>query len=275
MNWEIAKRWLVILFLVLDGLLAWQLESSRQLLNGYVESRSDLLANTKTLLASHGLTLTVEIPTKQPQLTSFQASLGTPPLAAVAKAVFPHETNLQFNADKTQVSSNKGQISLLSNGSFEITFAQPQPTGPNHSPKSYAYQPDNYTVDSVTSTTKQMVFLQVYKNYPIFDSEIVTQQTKNNLTSLTETEISSIQPTNAPRPVISALDALDSLANAVDKSAHRKDNKILKVDIGYARKVQLYQVGNTANYWFPVWRVVTQQQTYYVNAFTGEVEIAP
>lgn len=275
MNWETAKRWLIILFLVLDGLLGWQLHSSRQLMNGYVESESDLLANTKTLLAVHGLTLSVDIPTKQPELASFQAQAATPSLSSLVQAIFQHPTNVHLSVASDQATTDQGLISILPDNSFQVAFAKPQPIGSKHTPKSYAYQPDTYTSDDVTSTKTQKVYLQMYKDYPIFDARIITSQTKTAISSFSQTEIASIQPTSSPRPVISALDALDSLANSVDKSTGAGDNKILKVDIGYARKVPLYQTGDTANYWFPVWRIVTQAQTYYVNAFTGEVEIAP
>lgn len=275
MNWETAKRWLIVLFLVLDGMLGWQLHSSRQLMNGYVESESDLLANTKTLLAAHGLTLSVDIPTKQPDMASFQGQAATPSLSALVQAVFQHPTNVHLSIASDQATTDQGQVSVLPDNSFEVTFAKSKPIGTKHAPKSYAYQSDAYILDDVSSTRQQMVFLQVYKDYPIFDARIVTSQTKTAISSFTQTEIASIQQTSSPRPVISALDALDSLANSVDKSNGAGDNKILKVEIGYARKVPLYQTGDTANYWFPVWRIVTQSQTYYVNAFTGEVEIAP
>ena len=82
------------------------------------------------------------------------------------------------------------------------------------------------------------------------------------------------KPVGSPKPIISALDALNSLANTVDKSAERQDNVIEDIDLGYALK----SPGSAAtsaistNYWFPVWRIVTINNTYYVNAFTGEIE---
>ncbi|WAH36980.1 two-component system regulatory protein YycI [Alicyclobacillus dauci] len=275
MNWEIAKNWLLVLFVVLDGLLGWQLYSSRQVMNGYAESQADLLANTKTLLAEHGLTLTSDVPTKQPDLASFQAQTKTPVLKDLQTAIFPRATKPQISNSVGQVSTDGGDITLLSDASWQVTFSKPQTLTSKRDSRSFAYQGDLYVTDSVDSTTKRVVFLQAYKDYPIFDSRLITNQTGNNLFSYTQSEIDSIRPTSDPKPVISALDALDSLANSVDKSEGQADNKILMVDLGFARKVPLYQTGVPTNYWFPVWRVATQGGTYYVNAFTGEVEIAP
>lgn len=275
MNWETAKTWLIGLFLILDVLLGWQLYSSRQVASGYAESQTDLLANTKTLLAEHGLTLASDVPTKQPELASFQAQVAKPGLKKLVKAIFPNAKTIDVANAYDQATTNIGQITLLPDGSWQVTFNKIQPLTSKQGPISYAYQGNEYTEDSVSSSDKHMTFMQSYKSYPIFDAQFSTTQIRGGLLSFTQIEINSIRPTGAPKPVISALDALDSLANSVDKTGNGGDNKILKVDLGYARKMPLYQSGAAENYWFPVWRVVTKIQTYYVNAFTGEVGLAP
>ncbi|EPZ46359.1 two-component system regulatory protein YycI [Alicyclobacillus acidoterrestris] len=275
MNWETAKNWLIGLFLILDALLLWQLSSSRQLNNGYVESKSDLLANTKTLLAEHGLTLATDVPSKQPELSSFQANVATPSMKTLQQAVLPQAKHVQFANDIGQTQTDVGQIVMSPAGGWQVTFVPPKPLTAQRNPLSYVYHGSEYEEDAVTSSPQQETFLQSYKGYPIFDARVVTSQTKRALNTYTQSELTSIVPTGSPKPVISALDALDSLANAVDKTDETENNRILRVDIGFARKVPLYQTGVADNYWFPVWRVVTSNESYYVNAFTGEVEIAP
>ncbi|WAH41931.1 two-component system regulatory protein YycI [Alicyclobacillus fastidiosus] len=275
MNWETAKNWLIGLFLLLDVILAWQLSSSRQLNNGYAESQSDLLANTKTLLAEHGLTLATDVPIKQPELPSFRATQSGPSLKTLQQSIFPTASKVQLANEIGQVETDTGQILLSPQGNWQVTFVPPRSLTNTRGPLTYVYQGGLYAVDAVTSSTRHQVFLQSYKGYPIFDERVETNQTKQTLTSYSQSELTSIVDTSTPKPVISALDALDSLANSVDKTDDTENNKILSVDLGFARKVPLYQTGVAANYWFPVWRVVTPDQTYFVNAFTGEVEIAP
>lgn len=275
MNWETAKNWLIGLFVLLDILLGWQLYSSRQVMNGYVESQTDILANTKTLLAEHGLTLATDVPLKQPDSSSFQADIQSPSLKQLVKNIFPDAKNVHISTSMDEADTDTGQIISVTTGTWQVSFNVSQQITGTHAAENYFYQGEKYVLDPVESSDGHAVYVQSYTGYPIFDAPVYVTTDKGGLLSYSQTEIFNIRPTSDPKPVISALDALDSLANAVDKSDDSKDNKILKVDLGYARKISLYQVDNQENYWFPVWRVVTQGQIYYINAFTGEVEFAP
>lgn len=275
MNWEVAKTWLISLFVLLDVALGWQLYSSHQLSSGYVESQADLLANTKTMLADHGLTLATDAPTEQPELSSFQASIAAVSLKNLASVSFPHATQIRVSTANDKVRTNFGTLMRTPGGSWNVHYTQPPNISSSASVLTYAYQGSLYSLDAVTSTNRHAMYMQTVNHYPVFDVEIYTTQAQDHLMGFTQTAITHVKTTSSPKPVISSLDALDSLANAVDKTDSTGDNKILKVDLGYARKVPLYQTGNAKNYWFPVWRIVTGAQTYYVNAFTGEVEIVP
>lgn len=278
MNWEVAKTWLIALFVVLDVILGWQLYSSHQVSSGYTESPADLLASTKTLLADHGLQLATQVPTTQPELAAFQADSEMPALGTLESVVFPHAKTVHIHKARGEVITNEGTLNTLQSSVIAVNYAPALPFSSKRGVLDVAYRGDEYTLDDVTSSKAHAVYLQSVNGLPVFDVQIVTSQTATALQNFTEVHIDHVVNTSTPKPVISALEALDSLANEVDKSEMASDNKILKVDLGYARKVAITNgstLGNNAGYWFPVWRVVTEGQTYYVNAFTGEVEIAP
>ncbi|MCL6626919.1 MAG: hypothetical protein K6T68_10095, partial [Alicyclobacillus shizuokensis] len=88
MNWETAKTWLIGMFLILDVLLGWQYASARAEMRGYSESYSDLLANTRTLLAQHNFSLAASVPTKHADMASFSARLAGASLTQAAKTAF-------------------------------------------------------------------------------------------------------------------------------------------------------------------------------------------
>ncbi|MCL6593979.1 MAG: hypothetical protein K6T31_08390, partial [Alicyclobacillus sp.] len=51
---------------------------------------------------------------------------------------------------------------------------------------------------------------------------------------------------------------------------------IRSLALGYVHKLPQAATGSgqtAGQYWFPVWRVVTDQHVYFVNAYTGEVDL--
>lgn len=278
MNWETAKTWLMVMFLVLDLVLGWQWLQSRDALRGYVESNSDMLANTKTLLAEHGLALETDVPTDSPQMATLHASFATAALTDLAKIAFPETSVTPFNPATGIITTKQGQIRLFEPGTWAVTYNPAVPFGRKQGVLSLAnrlWHANWYTPDPSSNIGDETVLLERYAGYSLFDVPISLQIQKHTLLSYTENALVNITPVGANKPVISALDALDSLAVAVDKSTLSTDNKILKIDLGYLRKQPANPFGSTVtptNYWFPVWRVVTAVQTYYINAFSGEVE---
>ena len=278
MNWENAKSWLIVAFLVLNLALGWQLYQSRQEMLGYVEPYSDLLANTKTLLAQHDFSLVASVPQDHPDLPSLHASLAVPSLGELTHTVFPTMKHPTIDNTLGTSDTSDGRIKILGEGIWQVMYQIPPSLSDHHlsSVLQSAWHGPDYLPDSATSQDGAMVFLQHYQNYPVFDAELIVQTAPNQILGYTQSAITDIVPVGDPKPIISALDALDSLANAVDKSSQHTDNRILKLDLGYARKAAggATGQGGSSSYWFPVWRVVTLSQVYYVNALTGEVEVS-
>jgi regulatory protein YycI of two-component signal transduction system YycFG len=279
MNWETAKGWLIAAFLVLDLVLGFQVIQSRNELQGYVESYSDLLANTKTLLADHGFTLAASIPQDEPNLPSFQAQFSNPELDNLWPVCFPKAKTTKLNFNDGSVVTEDGRIKFISPGTWQVMYTNPAPIGSVVSPLHYVWQGNAYQLDSPTSAGGgTQTYTQLYDSLPIFDVTVNLDVESGSLYGFIQTSIQGIAPAGKPQPIISALDALDNLANSVDKTGDGVDNKISRVDLGYAHKISVApsQSGTVRdNYWFPVWRVLTDRQIYYVNALTGEVEVAP
>ncbi|SIS75239.1 two-component system regulatory protein YycI [Alicyclobacillus vulcanalis] len=274
MNWEVAKSWLIALFALLDGILGWLLYESRQLASGYAESPADALANTKTLLANQGFSLATSVPSGQPSLVTFQADFANPRWSALEQAAFPGAKGKVQIAGGT-LTTSQGQITVTGQGTWAVQYQPPLQLSQNRGPLAYVFRGSDYEPDPTTSDPVHAVYLELVDGYPVFDADVIAVQQKGELLGYTQTYIDHVEANSPPKPVISALDALDSFAEAVDKAGSGQVNSVVKVDLGYARKIQVTS-GSQAilhSYWFPVWRIVTTSGIYFVNAFTGEVEM--
>lgn len=276
MNWEVAKSWLIALFVILDSILGWQLYESHVVSNGYTESPADLLANTKTLLANHGFSLDTDVPSGQPALPTFQATLAKPNFASIGSIAFPGATGKSTVAGAVGLTTNEGTLTMTGLGSWDVTYMVPQKISSSRTVLSYVYHGNEYALDEATSGNGHFVYYKRTDNYPVFDVEVVASETSGQLQTYSQTYIDHVVNNSPPKPVITALDALDSLVNTVDRVDVSTRTDVVQVDLGYARKVQVNEENNSSpskNYWFPVWRIVTSEGTYFVNAFTGEVEM--
>lgn len=284
MNWETAKTWLIGAFLILDVILGWQLVQSRREMQGYVESSSDLLADTKTLLAEHGLSLATRVPESHPDMSSLHAQAPDVPLRDVGRAAFPKAKTLVIDNTAGTVSTREGRIQFQAIGTWQVDYTPPMAPG-NHGVRGWldnVWKGNEYVEDAadtlpIVSSSAVPVFVEKYQGFPIFDAQVIFQLAGKQLAGYTQSAIVNVYSVGGEKPIISALDALDGLANAVDKSMGQGDNRILKIDLGYHQKVAIDPLGSplaASDYWFPVWRVITAQQVYYINAFTGEVDAA-
>ncbi|MCL6547442.1 MAG: two-component system regulatory protein YycI [Alicyclobacillus sp.] len=285
MNWETAKTWLIWMFVVLDTLLGWQVVQSRKEMLGYVESYTDRLANTKTLLAQSGFSLKAPVPSVHPELPSLRGDYARPPLQEIARVAFPRAGRVAVNAAAGLATTLNGTVRWLGDGEWQVTYAHPAfpvsdggqgDNAPFWHSSDYAPDPAGAGPSGPAQGTE--VFVQRYQGYPIFDAQVVVQTAGRRISDFTQSAVVNLAPAGDAKPVISALDALANLASTVDRFGPNRDNQIVRIDLGYARKVSVTSAGSPmspSNYWFPVWRVVTADQIYYVNAFSGEVETIP
>ncbi|KPV42486.1 two-component system regulatory protein YycI [Alicyclobacillus ferrooxydans] len=286
MKWEFAKTWLIVAFLFLDCILGWQVYTQRQAQVAYVESYSDLLANTKTLLSEHGLSLDTTVPQSHTPMSVLKGSFAQPSLNQLVASSFPGATQVHIDTTAGDAKLPSGTIQITDLGSWSVNYSAPilrNYKTPNDILKivwkGSQYVPDNVTSGQATdkSGLKQYNFIQKYQSYLIFDASVVVEANSSSVASFQQTAVTNLQTVGNAKPTISALDALDSLANSVDQMMANPGGQILSIQLGYAQKVAGDTAPDTsnpsANYWFPVWRIVTKGTVYFVNAFTGEVNV--
>ncbi|MBX6352035.1 MAG: two-component system regulatory protein YycI [Thermoflavifilum sp.] len=262
MNWERVKTWLIIAFALLDLLLGWQVWLQRQDMLQAATSDQDLLVDTRTLLAERGFVLAADVPGDKPELASLEADPAQPSLTDLAQAMLPGKDAVVADPVQGTIHRRSGMIQRVAVGEWHVTYTQPPAqAAPSGSPP--LWQPSLYQPDAALSSRDATVYEEVSGGYPLFDVQATVESQDGRITSITQTAVVNIRPAGAAKPVISAFDALVSLANSVDKPSSGADNTIVKVNLGYVHRM---------NYWFPVWRVVTHAQVYYINAFTGEVD---
>lgn len=275
MNWNMAKNWLIVAFLVLDAILGWQLYQNRQMMTGYVENESDLLANTRTILSEHGFSLEAKIPTKtvslMPLLHSDTPSIGLHELVDVA---FPQQRILKLNPVTGESVTANGIVQVYDLGRLQVSYHNGLAIGPDMTQApTVVWHAGDYVRDEAMDSQNLIAYDQHYLSYPIFDSYVYLQTTHRTLKGYSQAFSADIYPVGSSKPIVSAMDALGILANSVDKLTNRKDNRILSIALGYAHKATNSDDAdtNTTNYLFPVWRIVTNHGNYFVNAYTGEL----
>lgn len=278
MNWETTKTWLIVSFSLLDLFLGWQLVQNRQEMQSYTEPYADLLANTKTLLADHGFSLDTPVPSSAPNLSTLQATFAKPYLSDLVKEAFPKDPPaLHVNTSAGTAAGTPGSIKLLGGGTWQVSYTIPQALRQS-SPGEVLNWVDNgslYHLDPILSGPGTKIFDEQYNGFPIYDATVDSTVDATHLYGYMQTELVHIAPADRAKPVITALDALDSLAQSMDKSTIGPDNKIDSITLGYAQKLNTTSsVTAASNYWFPVWRIVSGSTVYYINAFSGEVETA-
>ncbi|MCL6636541.1 MAG: hypothetical protein K6T26_01220 [Alicyclobacillus sp.] len=297
MNWEYAKNWLIAAFLCLDLFLAWQIVESRRTMAGYIGSYNDLLANTKTILSEHGLILKAQVPADHPDLPLLQADWAQPPLAALAQAVFANNGPVTLDRAEQSAHAGAGTLKLLGPGHWQVSYVPPLtlPAASDGVPPG-VWQGAQYTEDlTAPETPQRRVFVQHFAGLPVFDAAVVADYAAGRLVGYVQTMVQNLTASGDARPTLSALDALNDLAGAVEPDTetgpyqetatgatgtegvggtHRE--VIRSLALGYVHKLPQATTGQGqtgGQYWFPVWRVVTDAHIYFVNAYTGEVDL--
>lgn len=287
MKWETAKTWLIIAFLFLDCFLGWQVIGRRQAQVAYVEPYSDMLANTRTLLSEHGMSLDATVPQSHAKMSLLTATYANPSLLAIAAASIPKGEKAQLDETAGTLKTSDGTIQIVDRGRWLVEYQSPFVKGiskPGDVLKD-VWNAGIYKIDEAPPPTtslqqdktnqKQYNFVQVYQTYPIFDASVVATVSDQALSTFQQTSVTGIKPVGDAKPTINALDALDSLASSIDKTLTAPDDRILQIELGYAHKPTGQSTPSSSltnvNYWSPVWRITTSLAVYYVNAYTGEV----
>jgi regulatory protein YycI of two-component signal transduction system YycFG len=123
---------------------------------------------------------------------------------------------------------------------------------------------DQYRADAYQTSRQRIRYWQLHGNYPIFNAPLDVFTDNNQITGYAQTYF-HIRSQGSARGVISAYTALRSL---VEKQTILPGEKIESVTLGYFG----YHYDADIQVLAPVWRVIHNGKTDYINGFTGAIE---
>jgi len=292
MDWSRAKTYLIITFLVLDLVLGYQYLTTKQQAQGYVQSYASQLQEVRELLRMHGMILITEVPKETPEMSFLQVSRPKQAVEDILKGTLRDVQMIENDESRETMKfkANEGEFNVTGDGYFSMRLEPTLPveTGNNAKLSAHVMQKlgplvwksDLYREDMTVPTgSERMVvrFLQSYDKYPIFSAllEVHLQNSEIILYNQKALEIGTSQERS--QRVLSATAALKSITEIEDRNAGTSTGTTQQKEMRVIRDVKLgYYSPNYADadvwYLVPVWRIVTDQRSYYVNAFTGRVE---
>lgn len=279
MDWSRAKTYLILTFLFLDILLGVQYWNSKSEASKYVETLPEQMSEVQAVLATYKIKIATDIPTELPKLGFLRVRFAPLDPASVARRIVgSHATSkgaVFEGAGVRFTATGTGQYSmeLLSN---PIPYASQDDHSQSvivHELAPYVWDMNSYKLDYIQPSRDAAAvrFLQYYHDYPLFTSTIEGYINHGQITSVTQSYLQVVSEESYRKTVLSAISAIRSLVESMDKPPPTKDNRMIRdIRLGY------YSKGFNADEWFmaPMWRIVIDQDTYYVNALTGDVEQA-
>lgn len=267
MDWSRAKTYLILTFLLLDIVLGYQYWNVRTEQAGYVQSYAEQLDEVSGLLASQNWELRADVPKMAPDLAYLQVRYLT---------LSEEEINKRISGSGKLQYKGPGQFTVeLGDKSFPVNLDDDN-TGEkvlshfdSRLGSKEIYQYDRKVKENKSNGTIE--YLQTYKNYPIFSAPLEVLVEGDKATRYHQVTLNVTGEGGGKKQVISAVHALRSFAESIDKPVKKTDNRVIReIRIGY------YSKPFNADEWYliPMWRILSDKEVYYVNGFTGEVEMA-
>ncbi|PTX62440.1 regulatory protein YycI of two-component signal transduction system YycFG [Melghirimyces profundicolus] len=247
MDWSRAKSILILAFLALNVFLADQLLTAKgeQAQNQKVSEETQ--RELKDLIADQQITLKADLPKTALQVSSLEAK--------------PKDEETLLEKDDRWES--------MSEGNYRLVFHTPvEPVdGLDKMLKRYVPDFEEYRMLGPQGD-QQKTFFQIHNGRPIFDSRLIVRLKDGAVKELRLTPLTILENKNNTRTGLSAQDALVRLIQygRIDKGATVTD-----VTLGYHG--QAYD--GSSRFLFPVWRIQTEETTFYINALTQVIEAVP
>ena len=244
MDWGRAKTVLIISFLSLNILLAYQLWVNRWSQAAGISS-DRLIEETNRILAAKGIRLLSDIPKDTPTLSSISVHWGE-----------------EYQPLKSVELSTPIPVSLL------LDSASTRDLGTWLGLEHFG----EYELDAAASSQDVYVFYQMADGLPMFDVTLQFYADQNEIIGYKQAYVevkSSEEPKEREtQKIISAYTAIRSLA----ENYLKEGAVITDVRLGYHG--QLFDSEDQT--FVPYWRVlISDGEPYYVHAFTGAVEGLP
>ena len=284
MDFTKVKMLLIAVFLCLNVFLFIQWRVLEANVSVYAEPLSDQFANAQSALANSNVRVQAVLPTNIIPLSLVSVRADAIPVSTVASSVFSLKPSqvIPWIVSRNVIDGPFGTIQAVHPGRFFVQYHIPalpeladkhgQTSGIRSWVAKHVYNGNAYSFLGWTATKgdRTAVFNQEVSGYPVFSAPLNVHLNGRFPVGYDQTLL-TVVTVKPPKPVISPVSALLSLAQYLQKTKINTPNEISDVRLGYYSAI----VTSVGWYLSPVWRVSTIRGVFFVNAFTGEVEVAP
>ncbi|MDB5083685.1 MAG: hypothetical protein JWN30_571 [Bacilli bacterium] len=281
MDWGRAKTYLLLAFLLLDVLLGWRYLAVRTEQAAYVQSYADQLKDVKAVLDSRGVQLMItDVPRTTPELRYLHVRFDQTAAEEVAKKSLENWKDKTI-APQVPVMDDSAVFTYVQAGTYQKRFLHPASEPLNYKGVDHLYEllsphvwrASEYQLDTTLTGTgqqKTVRYLQMYNQYALFTAALLVNISTDRVESYTQNCLQVLGEEGNKQQVLPALNALHSFADSLSAQVQQPEGmKIQSIQLGYYSKRI-----NNENDWYvaPMWRILTDRGSFYVNGFTGEVQ---
>ncbi|KEO84973.1 two-component system regulatory protein YycI [Tumebacillus flagellatus] len=295
MDWSKAKTYFIVTFLLLDLLLGYQFYSAQKEAAEYVQSFSSQLQELKDVLSERKMVLQTEVPKETPVMHFLQASHPKEPFADIAQDTFHGVSLVEDDKSKgtMKFKTNDGEFGVTGNGYFTMRYTPTLRMDGDSTPSKLGalvmakidgtvWHQDLYREDLINHDRSVVRYLQSYQKYPIFSALLEVHLQNSEIVGYNQKALEVGDEQESGQRVLSAISAVRAVADSLDPGtpAHLQPANAGDGNSGAPVAIRDIKLGyyspnyDDADVWYlwPMWRIVTDQKVYYVNAFTGQVE---
>lgn len=284
MDWSKAKTYLIVTFLILDLLLGWQFISAQQEAAGYVQPFTEQVQELRDLLNEHQIRLQAQVPKETPVMSFLRVYHPQESAADIARRHFRDVSVIEDDKSKGSMKfqTAEGEFMATNDGYYHMLYL-PQKKIEADSTKlgthvlqavvAQVRHAERYREDKVTPDRTTVRYLQWYESYPVFSATLEIHLQNGRIIGYNQKALDIDQPDENGQRVLSAVTAVRAIVEAIapEQQGEGQQGVTVVQDIQLGYYSPNYQ---DADVWYlaPMWRIVTDKNAYYVNAFTGQVE---
>lgn len=289
MDWSKAKTYLILTFLLLDLVLGYQYYISQQEALGYVQSFDTQLEELKEVLRERKMMLVTDVPKETPVLNFIQVWHPKQPIQQIASEILQDERLVENDQSRGTMKfrSLEGDFEVTPDGFFRLNFEPglmkaEKDLGTKRG--QYALQrvapyvwngtmyKEDVALNNFAKGTTTLRYLQSYQRYPIFSAVLEINLQNAEIIGYNQKALEIGAEEENGQRVISAIGAIRTVAETFDPEAVADPSGIAAIhDVKLGYYSQNY-VGADVWYLAPMWRIVTDDKVFYVNALTGQLE---
>jgi regulatory protein YycI of two-component signal transduction system YycFG len=239
MEWGRAKTILILSFLVLNLVLAYQLWMNNIQMKGYEFESAEIAGEIQELLANNNIQLKTDVPEATPRLKEITVRF---------------ERQMQQD-EKVELKQPVTDNVILNKADIKDVLA------------TQIFKANDYQLDSLHSKPGLYQLNQAYEDLPMFEVNLFLFYEREEIKAYSQSYVEvEDSPDAQEQRVLSAYVAIGSLAeNYLIKGSSIKD-----IQLGYHGQIYNSETQVLA----PFWRVAMENgDIYYVHAITGAVEV--